>query len=174
MSCEETAIIVANFINRLLATSLAALLHSPFTEALQGSFDIVQVRADDDIAIRTLRYYLDENGLPRITCNALGEPVSSYSYTLAYFKADVERMLSWIQLSSDQRITVSRIHNRPAGVNQSRLRWFFFGGVEGKSYVSLLGCHLRRPELTSLLAELDENYSLAQRRLTDWRKRQLN
>ena len=174
MSCEETAIIVANFINRLLATSLAALLHSPFTEALQGSFDIVQVRADDDIAIRTLRYYLDENGVPRITCSALGENVSSFSYTLTYFKADVERMLSWIQLSSDQRITVSRIHNRPATTDQSRLRWLFFGGVEGKSYVSLLSCHLRRPELTSLLAELDENYSLAQRRFTDWRERQLN
>ena len=164
---------MTNFINWLLATFLAALLHSPFTEALQGSFDIVQVRADDDIAIRTLRYYLDENGVPRITCSALGETVSSYSYTLAYFKADVERMLSWIQLSSDQRITVSRIHNRPAATDQSRLRWLFFGGVAGKSYVSLLGCHLRRPELTSLLEELDENYSLAQRRLADWRQRQL-
>ena len=165
---------MANFINWLLATFLAALLHSPFTEALQGSFDIVQVRADDDIAIRTLRYYLDENGVPRITCSALGETVSSYSYTLAYFRADVARMLSWIQLSSDQRITVSRIHNRPAATDQSRLRWLFFGGVEGKSYVSLLGCHLRRPELTALLEELDENYSLAQRRLADWRQRQLN
>ena len=152
---------------------MAALLYSPWTEALQESFDIVQVRADDDIGIRTLRYYLDENGVPRITCTALGEKVSSYSYTLAYLKSDVERMLSWIQLSSDQRITVSRIHNRPAGVNQSRLRWLFFGGVEGKSYVSLLSCHLRRPELTSLLAGLDENYSLAQRRLADWRQRQL-
>ena len=165
---------MANFINWLLAPFFAALLHSSFTEALQGSFDIVQVRADDDIAIRTLRYYLDETGVPRITCSALGETVSSYSYTLAYFKADVERMLSWIQLSSDQRITVSRIHNRPATTYQSRLRWLFFGGVEGKSYVSLLSCHLRRPELTSLLAELDENYSLAQRRFTDWRERQLN
>ena len=165
---------MANFINWLLATLLAALLHSPFTEALQGSFDIVQVRADDDIATRTLRYYLDENGVPRITCSALGETVSSYSYTLAYFKADVERMLSWIQLSSDQRITVSRIHNRPATKDQSRLRWFFFGGVEGKSYVSLLGCHLRHPELNSLLTELNENFSLAQRRLADWRQRQLN
>ena len=134
----------------------------------------MQVRADDDIAIRTLRYYLDETGVPRITCSALGETVSSYSYKLEYFKTDVERMLSWIQLSSDQRITVSRIHNRPAATDQSRLRWLFFGGVEGKSYVSLLGCHLRRPELTSLLAELDENYSLAQRRFTDWRERQLN
>ena len=165
---------MANFINRLLATFLAALLHSPFTEALQGSFEIVQVRADDDIAIRTLRYYLDETGVPRITCSALGETVSSYSYTLAHFKADVERMLSWIQLSSDQRITVSRIHNRPATKDQSRLRWVFFGGVEGKSYVSLLGCHLRHPELNSLLTELNENYSLAQRRLADWRQRQLN
>ena len=137
---------MAHYINRLLAIFLAALLHSPWTEALQESFDIVQVRADDDIGIRTLRYYLDENGVPRITCSALGETVSSYSYKLEYFKTDVERMLSWIQLSSDQRITVSRIHNRPAGVNQSRLRWLFFGGVEGKSYVSLLGCHLRRPE----------------------------
>ena len=153
---------------------MAALLHSPWTEALQGSFDIVQVRADDDIAIRTLRYYLDENGVPRITCSALGETVSSYSYTLAYFKADVERMLSWIQLSSDQRITVSRIHNRPAATDQSRLRWLFFGGVDGTSYVSLLGCHLRRPELSALLAELNENYSLAERRLADWRQRQLN
>ena len=165
---------MANFINRLLATFLATLLHSPFTEALQGSFDIVQVRADNAIAIRTLRYYLDENGVPRITCSALGEKVSSFSYRLTYFKADVERMLSWIQLSSDQRITVSRIHNRPATKDQSRLRWLFFGGVEGKSYVSLLGCHLRRAELTSLLAELDENYLLAQRRFTDWRERQLN
>ena len=164
---------MAIFINRLLATFFAALLHCPFTEALQGSFDIVQVRADDDLAIRTLRYYLDENGLPRITCSALGEPVSSYSYTLEYFKADVERMLSWIQLSSGQRITVSRIHNRPAATDQSRLRWLFFGGVEDKSYVSLLGCHLRRPELTSLLEELDENYSRAQRRLADWRQLQL-
>ena len=137
-------------------------------------FDIVQVSADDEIASRTLRYYLDENGVPRITCSALGEKVSSYSYTLAYFKADVERMLSWIQLSSDQRITVTRIHNRPATTDQSRLRWLFFGDVEGKSYVSLLGCDLRRPELSSLLAELDENYSLAQRRLADWRQRQLN
>ena len=162
---------MANFINRLLATFLAALLHSPFTEASQGSFDIVQVRADDDIAMRTLRYYLDENGVPRITCSALGEKVSSYSYRLAYFKADVERMLSWIKLSSDQRITVSRIHNRPAAANQSRLRWLFFGGAEGKSYVSIAGCHLRSPELTSLLAELDENYSLAQRRLADWLQR---
>ena len=165
---------MANFINRLLATFLAALLHSPFTEALQGSFEIVQVRADDDIAIRTLRYYLDETGVPRITCSALGETVSSYSYKLEYFKTDVERMLSWIQLSSDQRITVSRIHNRPATKDQSRLRWVFFGGVEGKSYVSLLGCHLRHPELNSLLTELNENYSLAQRRLADWRQRQLN
>ena len=164
---------MANFINRLLATLLAALLHSPFTEALQGSFEIVQVRADDDMTNRTLRYYLDENGVPRITCSALGEKASSFSYTLTYFKADVERMLSWIQLSSDQRIAVSRIHNRPAATDQSRLRWLFFGGVEGKSYVSLLGCHLRRPELTSLLEELDENYSLAQRRLADWRQRQL-
>ena len=165
---------MANFINRLLVTFLAALLHSPWTEALQVSFDIVQVSADDEIASRTLRYYLDENGVPRITCSALGEKVSSYSYTLAYFKADVERMLSWVQLSSDQRITVTRIHNRPATTDQSRLRWLFFGGVEGKSYVSLLGCHLRRPELTSLLAELNENYSLAQRRLADWRQSQPN
>ena len=165
---------MANFINRLLATFLATLLYSPWTEALQVSFDIVQVSVDDDTASRTLRYYLDENGVPRITCSAFGEKVSSYSYTLAYFKADVERMLSWIQLSSDQRITVSRIHNRPATTGQSRLRWLFFGGVEGKSYVSLLGCHLRRPELTSLLAELNENHSLAQRRLADWRQRQLN
>ena len=163
-----------NFINRLFATFLVALLHSPWTEALEVSFEIAQVSADDDMTNRTLRYYLDENGVPRITCSALGEKVSSYSYTLAYFKADVERMLSWIQLSSDQRITVSRIHNRPATTDQSRLRWLFFGGVEGKSYVSLLGCHLRRPELTSLLAELDENYSLAQRRFTDWRERQLD
>ena len=138
------------------------------------SFGIVQVSADDEIASRTLRYYLDENGVPRITCNALGEKGPSFSYTLAYFKADVERMLSWIQLSTDQRINVSRIHSRPATTDQSRLRWLFFGGVEGKSYVSLLGCHLRRPELTSLLEELDENYSLAQRRLADWRQRQLN
>ena len=165
---------MAHCINRLLAIFLAALLHSPWTEALQVSFDIVQVRADDDIGIRTLRYYLDENGVPRITCTALGEKVSSYSYTLAYLKSDVERMLSWIQLSSDQRITVSRIHNRPATTYQSRLRWYFFGGEEGKSYVSLLGCHLRHPELNSLLAELNENYSLAQRRLADWRQRQLN
>ena len=164
---------MAHYINRLLATFLAALLHSPWTEALQVSFDIVQVSAGDDIAGHTLRYYLDENGVPRITCSALGKKVSSYAYTLAYFKADVERMLSWIQLSSDQRITVSRIHNRPAATDQSRLRWLFFGGVEGKSYVSLLGCHLRRPELNSLLEELDENYSLAQRRLADWRQRQL-
>ena len=165
---------MAKFINRLLATFLATLLHSPWTEALQVSFDIVQVSADDNLASRTLRYYLDENGMPRITCGALGEKVSSYSYALAYFKADVERMLSWIQLSSDQRITVSRIHNRPATTDQSRLRWLFFGGVEDKSYVSLLGCHLRRPELSYLLAELNENYSLAQRRLADWRQRQLN
>jgi hypothetical protein len=169
----KIVIIKTNFTNQVLAILLAALLHSPWTAALQVSFDIVQVRADDDIAIRTLRYYLDENGVPRITCSAPGEKVSSYSYTLAHFKADVERMLSWIQLSSDQRITVSRIHNRPAARDQSRLRWLFFGGVEGKSYVSLLGCQLRRPELTSLLAELDENYSLAQRRLADWRHRQL-
>ena len=138
------------------------------------SFEIAQVSADDNMTNRTLRYYLDENGVPRITCSALGEKVSSLSYKLTYFKADVERMLSWIQLSSDQRITVSRIHNRPATTEQSRLRWLFFGGVEGKSYVSLLGCRLRRPELTSLLAEVDENYSLAQRRFTDWRERQLN
>ena len=164
---------MAHVLNRFFAIFLATLLHSPWTEALQVSFDIVQVRADDDIASHTLRYYLDENGVPRITCSALGETVSSYSYTLAHFKADVERMLSWIQLSSDQRITVSRIHNRPAATDQSRLRWLFFGGVEGKSYVSLLGCHLRRPELTSLLEELYENYSLAQRRLADWRQRQL-
>ena len=165
---------MAHVLNRFFAIFLAALLHSPWTEALQVSFDIVQVSADDDIASHTLRYYLDENGVPRITCSALGKKVSSYSYALPYFKADVERMLSWIQLSSDQRITVSRIHNRPAATDQSRLRWLFFGGVEGKSYVSLLGCRLRRPELTSLLAEVDENYSLAQRRFTDWRERQLN
>ena len=122
----------------------------------------------------SIEYLLvDENGVPRITCSALGKKVSSYSYALPYFKADVERMLSWIQLSSDQRITVSRIHNRPATKDQSRLRWFFFGGVEGKSYVSLLGCHLRHPELNSLLAELNENFSLAQRRLADWRQLQL-
>ena len=163
-----------NFINRLFATFLVALLHSPWTNALEVSFEIAQVSADDDMTNRTLRYYLDENGAPRITCIALGDKVSSFSYTLMYFKADVERMLSWIQLSSDQRITVSRIHNRPATTDQSRLRWLFFGGAEGKSYVSLLGCHLRRPELTSLLAELDENYSLAQRRFTDWRERQLD
>ena len=164
---------MANLINRFLVTFLATL-HSPGTEALQVSFDIVQVSADDNIASRTLRYYLDEHGTPRIKCSAIGEKVSSYSYALAYFKADVERMLSWIQLSSDQRITVSRIHNRPATTDQSRLRWLFFGRVDGKSYVSLLGCHLRRPELTYLLAELNANYSLAQRRLADWRQRQLN
>ena len=163
-----------NFINRLFATFLVALLHSPWIEALEVSFEIAQVSADDDMTNRTFRYYLDENGVPRITCSALGEKVSSFSYKLTHFKADVERMLSWIQLSSHQRITVSRIHNRPATTDQSRLRWLFFGGAEGKSYVSLLGCHLRRPELTSLRAELDENYSLAQRRFTDWRETQLN
>ena len=163
-----------SFLNRLFATFLAALLHSPWTAALEVSFEIAQVRADDDMTNRTLRYFLDEKGVARITCSGLGEKASSYTYTLTYFKADVERMLSWLLLSSDQRIIVSRIHNRPATTDQSRLRWLFFGGAEGKSYVSLLGCHLRRPELTSLLAELDENYSLAQRRFTDWRERQLD
>ena len=174
LACLETSITLPSFLNTLFATSLVALLHSPWTEALEVSFEIAEVRADDDMTNRTLRYFLDENGVPRITCSALGDKVSSYTYTLTYFKADVERMLSWLLLSSDQRIIVSRIHNRPATTGQSRLRWLFFGDVEGKSYVSLLNCHLRRPELTSLLAELDEKYSLAQRRLTDWRKRQLN
>tara|TARA_B100000886_G_C20247294_1_gene417184 strand:- start:103 stop:600 length:498 start_codon:yes stop_codon:yes gene_type:complete len=163
-----------NFINGLLVTFLAALLHSPWTDALEASFEIAQVGAADNVTSRTLRYYLDENGVPRITCSALGEKILSYSYALRYFKADVERMLSWIKLSSDQRIIVSRIHNRPATTRQSRLRWYFFGGVEGNSYVSLLSCNLRGPELASLLAELDANYLLAQRRFADWRERQLN
>ena len=85
-----------NFINRLFAT-LVALLHSPWTEALEVSFEIAQVSADDDMTNRTLRYFLDENGAPQITCIGLGDKVTSFSYTLKYFKADVERMLSWIQ-----------------------------------------------------------------------------